>query len=60
ELTSPVCLYNIDSTEKCDGTIAEVAVLGMTIGDYQEQVVFVVTDVGDEDVIIGLDWLRKH
>ncbi len=53
-------LYNIDGTENHDGTIAEVAVLGMTIGDHQEQVVFMVTDVGDEDVIIGLDWLHQH
>lgn len=60
KLASPIRLYNIDGTENRDGTIAEVAVLGMTIGDHQEQVVFMVTDVGDEDVIIGLDWLREH
>ncbi|PIL27241.1 hypothetical protein GSI_10385 [Ganoderma sinense ZZ0214-1] len=32
----------------------------MAIGDHREKVVFVVTDIGDEDVIIGLDWLREH
>ncbi|RDX40185.1 hypothetical protein OH76DRAFT_1302345, partial [Lentinus brumalis] len=40
KLASPIRLYNIDGTENRDGTIAEVAVLGMTIGDHQEQVVF--------------------
>ncbi|PIL30802.1 hypothetical protein GSI_06970 [Ganoderma sinense ZZ0214-1] len=32
----------------------------MAIKDYREKVVFVVTDIENEDVIIGLDWLRKH
>ncbi|PIL28875.1 hypothetical protein GSI_08921 [Ganoderma sinense ZZ0214-1] len=32
----------------------------MAIGDHREKVVFVVTDIGDEDVIIGLDWLHEH
>lgn len=53
-------LYNIDGTENCDGMISKVAVLDMAIGDHQEKVVFVVTDIGKEDVIIGLDWLHKH
>ncbi|KAF9799477.1 hypothetical protein IEO21_10560 [Rhodonia placenta] len=29
----------------------------MQIGDYIENMVFTVTDIGPEDVIIGLDWL---
>ncbi|PIL25062.1 hypothetical protein GSI_12951 [Ganoderma sinense ZZ0214-1] len=32
----------------------------MAIGDHREKVVFVVMDIGDEDVIIGLDWLCEH
>ena len=60
KLKQPIPLYNIDGTENRDGTITEVAVLDMMLGDHQEQVVFVVTDIGEEDVIIGLDWLRKH
>ena len=60
KLARPIPLYNIDGTENRDGTITEVAVLDMAIGDHQEKVVFVVTDIGEEDVIIGLDWLREH
>ena len=55
KLKQPIPLYNTDGTENHDGTITEVAVLDMTVGDRQEQVVFVVTDIGEEDVIIGLD-----
>ena len=60
QLAKPIPLYNIDGTENRDGTISEVAVLDMAIGDHQEKVVFVVTEIGEEDVIIGLDWLREH
>ena len=59
-LAKPIPLYNIDGTENRDGTITEVAVLDMAIGDHREKVVFVVTDIGEEDAIIGLDWLREH
>ena len=60
KLARPIPLYNIDGTENRNGTISEVAVLDMAIGDHREKVVFVVTDIGEEDVIIGLDWLREH
>ena len=56
----PIPLYNIDGTLNCAGTISEVAILGLQIGDHVEKVVFMVTDISSEDVIIGLDWLRKH
>ena len=60
KLARPIPLYNIDGTENRDGTIMEVAVLDMAVGDHREKVVFVVTDIGEEDVIIGLDWLCEH
>ena len=53
-------MYNIDGTLNRDGTISEVAILGLQIGDHVEKVIFTVTDIGSEDVIVGLDWLRKH
>ena len=60
KLAKPIPLYNIDGSENRDGTITEVAVLDMEVGEHTETVVFVVTDIGEEDVIIGLDWLREH
>ena len=60
KLAKPILLYNIDGSENCDGTITEVAVLDMEVGEHTETVVFIVTDIGEEDVIIGLDWLREH
>lgn len=60
KLAKPIPLYNIDGSENRDGTITEVAVLTMKIGDHEEEVAFVITDIGEEDVIIGLDWLHEH
>ena len=60
KLKKPIPLYNIDGSENRDGTVSEVAVLDMTIGTHRESVMFIVTDIGEEDVIIGLDWLCKH
>ena len=34
--------------------------LDMAVRDHREKVVFVMMDIGKEDVIIGLDWLREH
>ncbi|KAF9799016.1 hypothetical protein IEO21_10631 [Rhodonia placenta] len=56
----PIPLYNIDGTLNKDGSISEVAVLQMQIGDHVEKTVFTVMDIGPEDVIVGLDWLREH
>lgn len=53
-------MFNIDGTENKEGSITHVAVLDMVVGTHVEKVVFTVTDIGPEDVIIGLDWLRKH
>ena len=60
KLKYPIPLYNIDGSLNKAGSISEVAVLHMKIGDHEEKVVFTVTDIGPEDVILGLDWLREH
>ncbi|KAF9801177.1 hypothetical protein IEO21_10191 [Rhodonia placenta] len=60
KLKEPILLYNIDGTLNKDGSISEVAVLQMQIGDHVEKTVFTVMDIGPEDVIVGLDWLREH
>ena len=53
-------MYNIDGTPNRNGSINEVAVLNMKIGEHVERTVFTVTDIGPENVIIGIDWLRYH
>lgn len=59
-LTDPIDVYNVDGSINKAGQIKEVAMLTMDIDGHSEKVAFPVTDIGKEDVIIGLDWLRKH
>ena len=59
-LKQPIPVYNIDGTLNRSGSIEEVAVLNMKLGDHEERTIFTVTDIGPEDVIIGIDWLRYH
>ena len=56
-LKQPIPVYNIDGTLNRSGSIEEVAILNMKIGDHEERTIFTVTDIGPEDVIIGIDWL---
>ena len=61
KLREPIRVYNIDGTENKAGAITEVAVLNMQLGEgHVSREVFTVTDIGPEDVMIGIDWLRYH
>uniref|UniRef100_A0A0W0GES2 Putative Gag protein n=1 Tax=Moniliophthora roreri TaxID=221103 RepID=A0A0W0GES2_MONRR len=58
-LKREIPLYNIDGTKNRAGSISEFMRLELTIGDYVEVVELLVTDLGPEEVILGLPWLRK-
>ncbi len=59
KLDCPILLYNIDGTLNHDA-ISDVTILELQVCEHCECMVFTVTNIGAEDVIIGLDWLRKH
>ncbi len=46
----PILLYNINGTLNCDGTISDVAILELQVGEHCEHAVFMVTDIGAKDV----------
>ena len=61
ELAHAIPLYNIDGSPNKMGNITHIAELGMCIGNHHEPAaIFTVANIGTEDVIIGIDWLRKH
>ena len=61
KLKEPIPVYNIDGTLNKNGSISHVAVLNMSLGGaHVGREAFTVTDIGPEDVIIGIDWLRYH
>lgn len=58
-LHSSIPLFNIDGTHNAAGSITHYARLQLSMGDYVERLEFLVTDLGPEDVVLGLPWLRK-
>jgi hypothetical protein len=59
-LTNKTPVRNIDGTSNVAGPITRYAELDLKIGDHEEKAAFMITDLGSDDVIIGIDWLRYH
>jgi len=57
-LKHPIELYNIDGTPNSAGRITHFARLRLSVDSLDEWTDFLVTDLGGEDVILGLPWLR--
>jgi hypothetical protein len=52
---------NVDGTPNRNGAICHAAILRMEMGDdHREQVMFLVTDMGNHDILLGTDWLKVH
>jgi hypothetical protein len=59
-LTRPIALHNIDGSINKAGSLTHFARLTMNIGSkYTEKLDFLITDLGPEDIILGLPWLRR-
>lgn len=56
-LQQPIDVYNIDGTPNTAGQIRRFAKLTLTVDGYEHWVDFLVTDLGGEDIILGLPWL---
>jgi hypothetical protein len=52
-------LYNIDGSRNRAGSITHMTRLRLQVGDIEEWQVFLVTELGPEDVVLGLPWLRS-
>jgi len=58
-LAVPRMAYNVDGTTNENGLIRLTVSLTMRIGDKDERRNFYVIQCGNEDVILGLPWLRE-
>jgi hypothetical protein len=59
-LKRPIQVFNIDGTQNQAGRIDRCARLKLEVDKMNEWVDFLVMDLGGEDVILGLPWLREH
>ena len=60
KLTRPIPIYNADGTLNKGGKIEEYVEIQMIIQDHVERIQFAVSDLGEADVFIGYEWLKKH
>ncbi|KAG2344272.1 hypothetical protein BDR05DRAFT_834921, partial [Suillus weaverae] len=52
---------NIDSLPNATGSMTHFAELGLKTGDHvEDKAAFMITDLGSDNVIISIDWLRYH
>lgn len=58
-ISREIPLYNIDGSRNRAGGITHAARLRLRVGDIEEWRVFWVTELGPEDVVLGLPWLRS-
>ena len=58
-LRHSIDLFNIDGSPNTAGRITHFARLCLTVDQHEEWTDFLVTDLGGEDVILGLPWLRR-
>ena len=59
-LPQPIPLSNADGSQNAIGLITHEAVLRMAIGDHQEEIRAAVANTGEDELILGVDWLRCH
>ncbi|GLB44373.1 putative retrotransposable element tf2 155 kda protein type 1-like, partial [Lyophyllum shimeji] len=52
--------FNVDGTANAAGAITEVVDLVLRYNGHSERVVFAVTDLGEQDMILGYTWLKEH
>jgi Retroviral aspartyl protease len=59
-LSRPIPIYNVDGTLNEAGSITEVVEMMLQYCDHSEKMIFAVTGLGKQDVILGLTWLCEH
>ena len=57
-LRQPIDVFNIDGTPNQAGRIERFARLGLAVDGQESWTDFLITDLGGEDIILGLPWLR--
>jgi len=57
QLTRPQTIWNIDGSHNKSGTIKYFVDLQVRVGTKKENMRFLVTDLGEDEVVLGYPWL---
>jgi hypothetical protein len=60
KLENPLRIVNIDESENIAGLTTHSTRLFMKIDDHEEEVEFLLADIGQDNIILGIEWLRRH
>jgi hypothetical protein len=60
KLSCPILVYNVDGTPNKAGGISEVWDAVLWYHDHSKCVIFAVTGLGQQDIILRLTWLYEH
>jgi hypothetical protein len=60
ELDKPKNIYNIDNTTNKLGQITHYLSLAVTMAGKTQEMRFLITDIGREDVLLGYPWLSTY
>ena len=58
-LQQPILIRNIDGSPNTAGSLTHFVRLKLSVGPHSEETEFLVTNLGPEDVILGLPWLKR-
>ena len=59
-LCHPISVYNIDGTKNSTGQITHCTDVTITYQEHKEQVTVEITDLGQNQMILGYMWLKHH
>ena len=59
-LDKPKNIFNIDNTTNRAGQITHYTTLSVTTGGTTQEMRFLITDIGREDVLLGYPWLATY
>ena len=57
KLKNPRTIWNIDGTHNKSGTINECVNLLVWVGDRRQEMRFLITDLGEDEIVLGYPWL---
>jgi len=59
-LSQPIPVFNVDGSPNEAGSITKVADMIMTYKGHSERILLAVTQLGKQNTILGMTWLKKH